>query len=105
MNGKVTISPDVIRDVARVTTLATPGVLAMAERQPRHKHSPVDTGVDVVMENDEVSIRLRVIAAVNQLLLKLGEQIQTSVASAISEIAGITVTAVDVSFEDVRSKA
>ena len=105
MNGKVTISPDVIRDVARVTTLATSGVLAMAERQPRHKHSPIDTGVDVEMEDEQASIRLRVIASVNQPLLKLGEQIQTTVASAIAEIAGITVTSVDVSFEDVRTKA
>ncbi len=105
MNGKVTISPEVIRDIARVTTLATPGVLALVERQPRHKHSPVDTGVDVEMDEDKVSIRLRIIAAVNQPLLKLGEHIQTTVASAVAEIAGIAVASVDVSFEDVRSKS
>ncbi len=105
MNGKVTISPEVIRDVARVTTLATPGVLALVERQSKHRHNPVDLGVDVEMKDDALAIRLRVIAAVNQPLLKLGEQLQLSVASAIAEIAGITVTSIDVSFEDVRSKA
>ncbi|HEY3290629.1 MAG TPA: Asp23/Gls24 family envelope stress response protein [Anaerolineae bacterium] len=105
MNGKVTISPEVIRDIARVTTLATTGVLALAERQPRSKHGEPDTGVDVLMDENEVSLRLRVIAAVNQPLYKLGDQIKTTVAAAIAEISGITVTSVDVTFEDVRSKA
>jgi len=35
----------------------------------------------------------------------LGEQIQITVASAIAEIAGISVASVDVSFEDVSAKA
>lgn len=104
MNGKVTISPEVIREIARVTTLATTGVLALAERQQKSKHGEPDMGVDVLMDDNEVSLKVRVIAAVNQPLFKLGEQIKTTVAAAIAEIAGITVTSVDVSFEDVRSK-
>ena len=105
MIGKVTISPDVIREVARITTLATPGVLGMAERLAPHAHGNADPGVDVMVEGDKVQIRLRVIAAAAIPLHKLGQQIQSNVASAVAEIAGMTVTSVDVAFEDVRSKA
>jgi uncharacterized alkaline shock family protein YloU len=121
MIGKVTISPDVVREVARITTLATPGVLAMAER-PAGRNN-VDPGVSVIVleaargddakgdgANDDhgsgptLQIKLHVIAAVNQPLHKLGQQIQNNVAGAIAEIAGMTVTSVDVTFEDVRSQ-
>ena len=108
MIGKVTISPDVVREVARITTLATPGVLAMAER-PAGRNN-VDPGVSVTVLDDAygghtLQIKLRVVAAVNQPLHKLGQQIQANVAGAVAEIAGMTVTSVDVTFEDVRSQA
>ncbi|HEY3341719.1 MAG TPA: Asp23/Gls24 family envelope stress response protein [Anaerolineae bacterium] len=103
MIGKVTISPEVVREVARITTLATPGVLAMAER-PIGRNN-VDPGVSVVAQDDTLQIKLSVIAAVNQPLHKLGQQIQANVAGAVTEIAGMTVTKVDVTFEDVRSQA
>ncbi|MCL4504534.1 MAG: Asp23/Gls24 family envelope stress response protein [Chloroflexi bacterium] len=103
MSGKVILSPDVMRDVARITTLATPGVLAMASAPARGRKTAVD-GVEVEMQESGAHIRLRVIAAVNLPLQKLGEQIQSNVAAAIAEITGMTVTAVDVIFEDVRSK-
>ena len=104
MSGKVILSPDVMRDVARITTLATPGVLAMASAPAHGRKAAVD-GVEVEMQESGAHIKLRVIAAVNLPLQKLGEQIQSSVASAIAEITGMKVTAVDVTFEDVRSKS
>jgi uncharacterized alkaline shock family protein YloU len=104
MIGRVTISPDVVREVARITTLATPGVLAMAERV-RLRSGRKSGGVDVAIQNDEVQIRLRVIAATDCALHKLGQQIQSNVAGAIAEIAGMMVASIDVSFEDVRNKA
>ena len=105
MIGKVTISPDVVREVARVTTLATPGVLGMAERPQRSSRAPVDSGVDVTVQANNVQIRLRVIAASDAPLHKLGQLIQVNVAGAIQEIAGMSVTSIDVTFEDVRNKA
>ena len=103
MSGKVVLSPDVMRDVARITTLATPGVLAMASAPEHGRKGKVD-GVEVEMLESGARIRLRVIAAVNLPLQNLGEQIQSNVASAIAEITGMTASAVDVIFEDVRSK-
>jgi uncharacterized alkaline shock family protein YloU len=105
MIGKVTISPDVIREVARITTLATQGVLAMAERPVPHARGLTEPGVDVNIQDEQVLIGLHVIAAVDAPLHKLGQQIQANVSNAIHEIAGMTVTAVNVTFEDVRSKA
>ena len=104
MIGRVTISPDVVREVARITTLATPGVLAMVERTGARSGGNAG-GVDVVVQDEKVQVRLRVIAAADIPLFKLGQQIQSNVAGAVAEIAGMTVTSVDVSFEDVRSKA
>lgn len=116
MIGKVTISPDVVREVARITTLATPGVLAMAER-PVGRNT-VDPGVSVVVQaaapgedasagangKRTLQITLHVIAAADQPLQRLGQQIQSNVAGAIAEIAGMVVASVDVTFEDVRSQ-
>lgn len=103
MIGTVTISPNVVREVARITTLATPGVMAISERQIGR--STTEPGVYVRVQDNSVSIKLRVIAATDVPLHKLGEQIQAAVASAITEIAGMSVSTVDVSFEDVRVKA
>jgi uncharacterized alkaline shock family protein YloU len=97
-----------VREVARITTLATPGVLAMADRMGARGGSTRGGnhtgGVEVAIHEDKVQVRLRVIAAADISLRKLGQMIQTNVAGAVAEIAGMTVTNVDVTFEDVRSK-
>jgi uncharacterized alkaline shock family protein YloU len=77
--------------------------MAISERQIGR--STTEPGVYVRVQDNSVSIKLRVIAATDVPLHKLGEQIQTAVASAITEIAGMRVSTVDVSFEDVRVKA
>jgi uncharacterized alkaline shock family protein YloU len=113
--GNVTVSPDVVRELARITTLATPGVLGLAEKAAARAQAHGErthgerTGVDVVTQDESgasrVRIHVRVIAATDQPLYKLGEQIQANVVGAVAEVAGIEVASVDVTFEDVRNKA
>ena len=124
--GKVTISPDVVREVARITTLATPGVLRLAEKPGSRESSRGDTGgVEIMIQDDpdqrdasilahastlaqnlmRVRVHVHVLAAADLPLSKLGQQIQTNVIGAVAEIAGIEVTCVDVTFVDVRSQA
>ncbi len=116
--GNVTVSPDVVREVARITTLATPGVLGLAEKNAPHggargQAHGEPAGVSVITQTEQgagqgagrIRIHLCVIAATDQPLYKLGEQIQANVVGAVAEVAGIEVASVDVTFEDVRSKA
>lgn len=112
MDGKITIAPEVVLQVARITTLATPGVLALVD--PNHRPStptspalPRDLfrGITASVDNGQAHISLHVVAAANTSLIKLARHIQSNVASAMSEIAGIESTTVDVSFVDVRVTA
>jgi uncharacterized alkaline shock family protein YloU len=108
--GNVTVSPDVVRELARITTLATPGVLGLAEKTTARGQTHGElAGVNVVTQNEQgasrIKIHLCVIAATDQPLHKLGEQIQANVVGAVAEVAGIEVASVDVTFEDVRNKA
>lgn len=111
MNGKVTISPEVVLQVARITTLATPGVLGLVEDDARQsgraggslKHAL--RGIVASIEDGAAHIHVHIIAASNVPLTRLARQIQANIASAIAEIAGIETAAVDVTIEDVRAAA
>ena len=115
MNGKVTIAPEVVLQVARITTLATPGVLGLVENAAKQGATQGATasgslkhtlrGIVASIEDGTARISVHIIAAANMPLAGLAQQIQTNVANAIAEIAGIEATTVDVTFEDVRSPA
>ena len=106
MDNDLKISADVVREVARVTTLATPGVLALVDK-PGAPATPRDPyrGVEVNVRDSRAHVRLRVIAAADISLVGLGQKLQADVAEAVLEIVGMEVTAVDVTFEDVRKSA
>ncbi len=110
MNGKVTISPEVVLQVARITTLATPGVLGLVEDESRRSANAAGgslkhtlRGIVASIEDGAAHIRVHIIAASNVPLARLARQIQTNIANAIAEIAGIDTAAVDVTVEDVRA--
>jgi uncharacterized alkaline shock family protein YloU len=106
MDSTVSISPDVVREVARITTLATPGVLALVDKPGAQRASrDAFRGVEVAVRDNRAHVRLRLVAAANISLLELGQKLQTDVASAVAELVGMDVTAVDVTFEDVRNPA
>lgn len=103
-SANVSVSADVIRDVARITTLATEGVLGLVD-QPVVISVPMREAfrsVDVVMKEQKAHVSLHVIAADDVALIDLGKRIQHDVSEAIDEMCGVEVHAVDVSIEDVR---
>ncbi len=106
MDSTVSISPDVVREVARITTLATPGVLALVDK-PGARNASRDAfrGVEVAVRDKRAHVRLRLVAAADVSLIELGHKLQTDVSSAVAELVGMDVTAVDVTFEDVRIPA
>lgn len=102
--SSTSISPDVIRDVARITTLATPGVLSLVDQPTVISIVPRETfrGVDVSLNDQNAQISLHLVASQDAALMELGKQIQKSVSEAVEEICGVNVSAVNVTFEDVR---
>ena len=105
MNGKVTISPEVVVQVARITTLATPGVLGLIDPTGKSGAGDHSRGIVASLEDNSAHIHLNVIAAPDAPLLVLASHIQANVANAIAEIVGIETTIIDVTFEDVMVKA
>jgi len=97
-NIVVTIAPDVVRTIVRNTVLAMPGVQAIADTD-REKRN----GVVVKLEaNQCATVSLRVIGSAEVSLIELGRKIQRDVADVVQEVAGLCVTQVQVSFENVR---
>ena len=99
----VSISPNIVKDIARLTTLATPGVTGLVETHGVLGRTQF-RGVEVTMDGAQrASVHLRVSAAADQSLHALGRTIKQAVAEAVDEMTGIHVTTVDVTFEDIRS--
>jgi uncharacterized alkaline shock family protein YloU len=101
--SNVTISPDVIRMIARNTVLALPGVRALVDHASSLRTRDNFRGVEVSVVDGEVRAQLHVIAAADVALMELGRQIQTEVAQSVEEIVGLRVAAVNVYFEDVTA--
>ena len=107
--GTVSIHPSVLVTVARLTALATPGVVRLGERWrldvgrvlSSQSHSG-GNGVDVFVSDDNlVTVDLEVVAEPGVNLVQLGQWLQTEVVRAISEIVGMEVSAVNVFVLDV----
>ena len=98
----VTISPEVIRTVVRNTVLAMPDVRGLAGSGRRFGGRGT-AAIEVQIDDGAVRASLRVVAAADVPLLKLGREIQDEVAGAVEEIVGMRVALVDVSFEDVKA--
>ena len=97
------ISPDIIKDIARITTLATPGVVGLVDAHGSVLQRNAFKGVEVTMDGDAAIVAVHVTAATDQSLIALGNQIKLNVAGAVDEITGIKIASVRVTFEDVRN--
>ena len=99
-SGKITIAPDVLATVARLTTLAIPGVARMVS-PPGVRRLLGLNGVKIDVEADRVRVELHVVAEPGVSMLKLGRQVQAEVTRAIQDLVGMSAEAVDVFIEDV----
>lgn len=104
--GKVTIAPEVLVTIARLTALKTPGVARLDSHimdgvNRVFKRGASNGGVKVEVEDDSVSVELHVIAEHDANMLTLGQQIQTAIGRAIREMVGMSVTEVNVYIQDV----
>jgi uncharacterized alkaline shock family protein YloU len=104
--GTVTIHPTVLTTVARLTSLATPGVARMSDafclRLGRIlKRSVPKSGVGLSIQEGAVAIDLYVVAEPETNLLRLGQELQQEVSRAVQDMVGMQVLAVNVHIQDV----
>ncbi len=106
--GAVIIAPQVITTVVRQVTEATPGVAylssSLSGRMSRVlRGSRSASGIDVSVQDGAVSIDVYVVAVPNVPLLPLGQTLQREIHSAISDVVGMPVFAVNIHFADVQN--
>jgi uncharacterized alkaline shock family protein YloU len=102
--GKTTIAPEVLLSIARLTTLATPGVSRLGttpgninrllKRDPNH-------GVVIVVENNVVYVDISVVLEHDVNIREVCRNIQKQISRAISELVGMEVDQVNVHVDDI----
>jgi uncharacterized alkaline shock family protein YloU len=109
--GTITIAPTVLVTIVRMTALAQPGVLRLAQRTPggrtriRGKGASAE-GVRVeVFDDNSASVEVHVIADPTASLPTLGQELQTEIARAVGLMVGMEMRAVDVFIDEVEFDA
>jgi uncharacterized alkaline shock family protein YloU len=103
--GAVIVSPRVLAMIARLTTLAVPGVARMSSLGVERWIRTADTeGVRVQVIDESVMLDVYVVARPDVSMLKLSRDIQSRVTRAILEIVGMAVREVNVHILDVADE-
>ncbi len=101
-HGRVTIDPEVLVTIARLTTLAVPGVTRMVPSGMRDwLRRTSSEGVQIAVEQDRVRVELCIAVAADTNLRDVARAIQSQVARAIRDMVGMDVEAINVRIEDV----
>jgi len=94
--GKITVAPTVLETIARLTTLAVPGVVRMMSQGFLGQD-----GVKLEIDGNRVRVDLFVMTKPDANMLSLGRKIQMEVTRAIQDMVGMEVEAINVHIEDV----
>lgn len=105
MIGKITIDPSVLETIARLTTLAVPGVVKLTPPIGLYRLLGLKDGLQISVQEGAVSVDLHVVVESDRNLLALGRQIQAEVTRAIEEMVGMEIQVVNVHVEDVAPAA
>lgn len=98
--GRITVDPEVLETIARLTALAVPGVARIAP-VPRSRLLEGKEGVRITLQDGSVLVDLYLVVESGYNMLALGRQVQAEVTRAIQEMVGLDVEAVNVHIEDV----
>jgi uncharacterized alkaline shock family protein YloU len=99
--GAVTVEPEVLETIARLTALGVPGVAGIAERDVDRLLGTSGHSVVVQVHDGRVVVDLHILAGPDQSLLQLGRRVQHEVTRAVRQMIGMPVEAVNVHIEDV----
>lgn len=102
--GVTTIAPEVILNIARLTTLGVDGVAYMSHNaavnelfQRGHRGE----GTHIQVENDMVSLNLHVVLKQDVNIRQVSRTIQKEVARAITDMVGMEVGSINIHIEDI----
>jgi len=104
--GTVTIAPQVLLTIARLTALSIPGVASMSSSFTRNvgrllRRQSLGEGIRMRVEDDVVYLDLHIVVEPNVRLLELGRDIQQETVRAINDMLGMHVGEVNVHIDDV----
>lgn len=107
--GVVTIAPEVVMDIVRLTALATPGVAALSPDHPnpmsRMFSGKITRGIRLELQDNAVSIDLHVIVEPETQMHTLAHTLQNDISRAIQEVVGMPVRAINIHIEDVADQS
>lgn len=103
--GKTTIAPEVLQNIAELTTLSVEGVSRLNAQVGRvgkllpgfHRRG----GVSIEITGEKVNIELHVVLLNDVNIRKVSREIQNEVGRAISEMVGMEIRQIDVNIEDI----
>ena len=105
--GRVTIAPEVLVTIARLTSQSVEGVAQLC-----HQVGPSNVdrllgrvagggGVQIAVVDDEVRVDLYIIVEPNANMRTVSQEIQKAVTRAVQDMVGMEVSAVNVHIQDV----
>ncbi len=104
-NDHVTVSPDVLLTIARLSTLRVEGVAAMSAVpggvDRLWKRTPTAEGVQILVDGQTVTVDLFILAKADANMREVSHTVQREVARAIRQIVGMEVASVNVHIDDV----
>ena len=104
-DDRVTIAPGVLLTMIRLAALQCPGVVQMGNTPGGVnrwlRRTPSERGVQVLLEDQTVTVDLYIIADADSNLKDLSFDVQKYVARAVDENVGMRVGAVNIHIEDV----
>jgi uncharacterized alkaline shock family protein YloU len=105
--GRVTIAPEVLVTIARLTTQSIEGVAQMCHQigpgnlDRLFKRVAGGSGVQIVIVDDAVRVELYIIVEPNVNMRSVSRKIQEAVTRAIQDMVGMKVSAVNIHIQDV----
>ena len=106
--GTVSVAPEVLLDVVRLTALATRGVARLSNAHPsgfsRLFTGKAAEGIRLEIADSTVSIDLFIVAQPDAHMLQLGQTLQREISRAIHDVVGMPVKEINVHIEDVANQ-
>ena len=101
--NKTTIAPSVLHTIAKLTTLATPGVSRLSVREGL-ANVPED-GVKVSVKEESIEVEIYIIPSSQGNVRLVAQEVQKRVTRAITEMVGMEVARIDVHVTDIDLEA
>ncbi len=106
--GRVTVAPEVLLSLVRLTTLATLGVAHLsntfATGVRRLFSGKSAEGIEIEIQDNTVTIDVYIVAEPDAQMLPLGQTLQHEISRAIHDVVGMPVKSINIHIEDVADR-